>query len=1010
MDLENPLRSIRCLSDLPRLVAVLGHEPLWETVPDEAWSRGAHPAFRIAAIGQTGVFPWFAIESRTPERDAGILAGRIRRRGRIGMVLALDPQARRLVIAVAFEGLPQIELDLTNPDSQAVASLSRLAGIPEGGSLAFAAKAADAFSAETVGRRFFRAFQATLERMAAGLPGPMRGDDRHGLALLQLTRVLFLYFIQTKGWLGGRDRFLAEEVDRCLSRGRRIHRDLLRPLFFGTLNRPRPVRSRTAAEFGPIPFLNGGLFEPHPLERRFRSDIPNDLWRDAFDQVFERFHFTVAEGDRRGGVAPDMLGRVFEGVMAPEVRRASGTFYTPAALVERVLEAALIALLAGRLKCSESEAELRLRDGDAGAGRVLTLLTVLDPAVGSGAFLLGALDRLSALAGEKSDTAERKRRVLQQNLFGVDQNAAAVRLTELRLWLAVIADDPAEEVDGVSPLPNLDCLIRQGDSLFDPIGLALAGAQRSPEVAVQLSGLRREVVTSTGSEKRLLVRRLLAVEARALDESLDAAEERYRFQISECLHQARANDLFGQRRGLDRQLCARLDQLRVGLRRLRQAHRRLTREGEIPWFHYQSHFADVFSRGGFDIVIGNPPWLRSEAIPVEIRKQLTARYRWWRAAGHGYGNSPDLAVAFVERALELAAPAGVVAMLVPAKIVSAGYGSAARHGLASSTTLHAIADLTGCAGAEFDAAVYPLALIASNTQPPPGHRVRNGLPLLSGSGRSVIQSDLRGGGPWILVPSRVRGLIAAFDRDYPKLGDRITCHLGLKTGLNQVFLNPPDSLEPEVLRWAVRGRDVKAFRCECRVRLLWTHDSLGRPSRELPPRAKAYLELHEAKLRARRDFQGGPWWTLFRARPAVARYRVVWADLARRLNAAALTAQYDLERIPLNSCYVAPARSAVEAQALAAWLNSTWVGAAARLGAVPAAGGFARFNANVVARLPLPDSALADPRLIELARAGRSGRAVQEDVDELVARHLGLSRSAQRALRGVVVGSAGDRR
>ena len=67
----------------------------------------------------------------------------------------------------------------------------------------------------------------------------MTTEDRHGLALLQLTRILFLYFIQTKGWLAGRERFLAEEVERCLAHRRRIHRDLLRPLFFGTLNRPR---------------------------------------------------------------------------------------------------------------------------------------------------------------------------------------------------------------------------------------------------------------------------------------------------------------------------------------------------------------------------------------------------------------------------------------------------------------------------------------------------------------------------------------------------------------------------------------------------------------------------------------------------------------------------------------------------------------------------------------------------------------------------------------------------
>jgi hypothetical protein len=1010
MDLESSLRSIRSLTDLPGLIVALDHQPLWEVVPEQRWAEGLHGARQITAVGQTGACPWFAIESPTPERDAVALARRIGRRGRVGLVLGFDPIARRLAVAVAFDRSPHIELDLTSPAPEGLASLAKLARVPEGGSLAFSAMAADAFSAEPVGRRFFREFRTTLDRMAAGLPDPMGEDDRHGLALLQLTRVLFLYFIQTKGWLAGRDRFLAEEVDRCLCRRRRIHRDLLRPLFFGTLNRPKTERSRTAMGFGPIPFLNGGLFEPHPLERRFRADIHNDLWRDAFDQLFERFHFTVAEGGQPGSVAPDMLGRVFEGVMAPEARRASGTFYTPASLVGRLLDAALIPLLANRLHCSESEAELRMRDADSHLARVLGLITVLDPAVGSGAFLLGALGRLSAAGTPTSDPTTRKRRVLQRNLFGVDLNAAAVRLTELRLWLAVIADDRAEQASAVRPLPNLDCLIRQGDSLVDPIGLELTGtgAQRRPEVTAELSALRRNLVTATGSHKRALVRRLRVVEARALGEALERAEASHRAEISECLDQARAADLFGQAHGLDRDLRRRLDGLRAALRRLGQARRRLSREPEVPWFHYQSHFADVFSRGGFDVVVGNPPWLRSEAIPPDLRKHLTGRYRWCRARSRCYGKSPDLAVAFVERALELAAPGGVIAMLVPSKIMTAGYGSAARHALATTTTLHTVADLTECAGAEFDATVYPLGLIASKSAPPAAQRVRTTLDRTTRS--AVKQSGLPGGGPWILVRSGLRSVVAMLERDHPKLGDRVTCHLGLKTGLNRVFLNPPDELEPEVLRWAVRGRDLKAFRCEAKVRLLWTHDSNGLPRVHLPPRAMAYLGGHEAELRARRDFQGGPAWLVFRARPAIARHRVIWADLARRLSAVALTTEPDLQRIPLNSCYVAPARNAAEADALAGWLNSTWVMACARLGAVPALGGFARFNAQVVARLPLPGSAVSDWTLTRLSRAARSGQSVQDELDTVVAKHLGLSSSAQRALRAAVGDSALNRR
>jgi hypothetical protein len=137
---------------------------------------------------------------------------------------------------------------------------------------------------------------------------------------------------------------------------------------------------------------------------------------------------------------------------------------------------------------------------------------------------------------------------------------------------------------------------------------------------------------------------------------------------------------------------------------------------------------------------------------------------------------------------------------------------------------------------------------------------------------------------------------------------------------------------------------------------------------------------------------------------------VVWADLARRLVAAALTTHNDLQRIPLNSCYVAAATSASAAERLAACLNSTWLRAAARLVAVPAAGGFARFNAKTITLLPLPTPVLNDPALSSLARAGRAGAGVQDELDELMARHLRLPSSAQNALRTVVDSAACRRR
>jgi hypothetical protein len=992
VDLVAVLRGLRSLEDLPALAAALGHEPLWDPVPG-----GHQPA---VVVGRSGEFAWYAIAGPRAEQRARALGRSMAARGRLCGVLGLDPSRRWLAVTVSLEGAPSLGVALDEPERAALASLARLAVQGKPGAARYATHVADALSGEPVGRRFFREFRGTLERMAAGLPGPLPGADRHAIALLQLTRVLFLYFVQAKGWLAGNERFLATWVDRCLEKRRRLHRDLLKPLFFGTLNRPAAERGGIATQFGAVPFLNGGLFEPHPLERRLRGDIPNPLWRDAFDRLFERFHFTVDEADR-GGVAPDMLGRVFEGVMAPDERRASGTYYTPSALVQRLLTEGLAALVAGRQRCSHAEAERRLADGDRAVLRLLSSIRVLDPAVGSGAFLLGVLDRLSGAGSSRRSLVKARRRILRRNLFGVDRNGAAVRLTELRLWLAVIAEDRTQRPQDILPLPNLDCLIRQGDSLFDPVGHGFRPPAEQDR-ATELAKLRRTVITATGTAKRTLLRQLAKAEIDIAAGSLAGTEAGLRESITECLWLARTTDLFGTRRGMDGGGRQRLAELRQELRRVRTLQRSLRRERELPWFDYRVQFADVFADGGFDLLLGNPPWLRAEELSPEFRRRLAGRYHWWRSAGHGYGNRPDLAVAFLERSLELTAPGGVVAMLVPAKIGAAGYGTAARHALAAGTTLVTIADLTGSKEDAFEATVYPLALVLRKAAATPRHRVRTGF----GSGPTVPQSSLGGGSPWLLRGHAIRDTLTAMRQEHPTIESAVSCHLGLKTGANRIFLNPPD-VEGELVRWAIRGRDVAPFRIRRRTRLLWTHQDHGSPLPRLPPRAAAYLAQHLAALRSRTDYMGGPPWTLFRTRAASAPHRVIWADLARELRAASLAGQADA--IPLNSCYVATVDSPHAADRLAAWLNSSWLRAAARAGAMPAAGGCARYTATTVGALPLPAAVLDDDDLSSLTRSARDGGRVQDDLDDIAARHLGLSAAQRSALLASLERDSADR-
>ncbi len=932
------------------------------------------------------------------------------KRGHAAAVVGLDAAARRMAVSVAFGSVPVLEVDLTGPTPLALTCLARAAGGAEGGPLGAAAHLAEALSGEGVGEHFFAAFRDTLESMTASLTSPPGASDRRTLALLQLTRVLFLYFVQSKGWLDAREDFLRREVDRCLARGRHIHRDLLRPLFFGTLNRPVEARGGAARAFGNIPFLNGGLFEPHQLERHHPSDVPTSVWRDAFDGLFERFHFTASEPGAEGSIAPDMLGRVFEGVMAPDVRRASGTFYTPAFLVRRLVDAGLIALVASRMRCSDADAESRIAQGGPALQSILEEVALLDPAVGSGAFLLGALERLTALrlpCGLSSTTL--KREILRRNLFGVDINPAAVRLAELRLWLAVIADDPADRPEHVAPLPNLDCLIRQGDSLADPVSLLVGLPLRAAAAGPLLAHVRRRFVTATGLNKVEAARALRRIESQAVNECLGFGERRLQIEIAECIADARSPTLFGDLRGLDPALRSRLIRLRGRLRALRVLRRRVERDGEIPWFQYESHFADVFAHGGFDLVIGNPPWIRAEHLTTVVRERLRRRYRWWKCkTGRGYGHQPDMSVAFAERARELTAPGGAIALLLPAKVATAAYGTAMRQSLTAEDTLHAVADLTDDVGRRFEATVYPLALIATKRRPRPAHLVRSRLDI--SGGQSVPQESLAGGAPWMLVDSTVRDALAEVMGDHPRLGERLSPQLGVKTGANAVFLNPQAEIEPELLRWAIRGRDLRAFQATPRTRLVWTHDEDGRVLAKLPPRARMYFKAHLPILTARADYSGGPPWMLFRTVPAAAAQRVVWSDLARRLTALALVDGGDRALIPLNTCYVVSMRSARSAKCVAAWLNCSFLSAAARLHADPASGGFARFNARTVAGLPLPDAVLEDADLATIASAGRMGAPFQDQLDEICTAHLRLSSAARRALARFATGHSDRRR
>jgi hypothetical protein len=995
------------ISDLGALFSALGYTAVWEQVPPAPWlgDRADSGVRSAALVARFGAFRVFGLETREPELWARRAASRLAERAERGLIAALDAKSGRLVLSAWRAsgttsrrlGIKALTVPLAHPPVAAIATLERLAVGADESALGLSLRVGEALASEGVTPRFFRAFRAVVERFTDRLDdrdrhdGVIRAPDRRHLALTALTRVLFLYFVQAKGWLDGDPRYLPKLLDDALTRRRHFHRSALHPLCFGALNRPYGQRAAGARALGAVPFLNGGLFEPTPLERRVGPAVwENGDWRDAFDDLFEKFHFSVREDASADLVAPDMLGRVFEGIMDPKDRRSSGSYYTPRGLVRALVRAALETALVERRGLTPDLSARWVHESQAPPeAPSLRDLTVVDPAAGSGAFLLGALEelaRMRSVAGEPKGSAL-YRDIISRSLFGVDLDPTAVRLTELRLWLALVADDATSLPEEVAPLPNLQALVRQGDALLDPLALARAltgtrGLGDAREEIDRLAVSRRAIFASPGMAKREPLRELeqaeLSLAVRLFQRALADVERR----IAEILEDGRARDLFGRAAGLDLHARELLRRLRGARRDLRASLRRLQRDEGAPFFSFDTHFADVLAAGGFDCVVGNPPWVRAERLPQRVRDALSTRYRCWHAGRErGFVHQPDLSVAFVERALELTTTGGVVGLLVPAKLATAGYAEPLRRHVASVARIARLAPADDAAAA-FGAAVYPMALVAARRPPRVAERVTLGLDAAEPT--STTQESLQQPGPWILQPHADR--VARRLRDeLPTVGERWAPILGVKTGADELFL----SAEPcEGSRPAVRGRDCARWRVEVRLHLLWTHEPDGRVRPRLNGAMSGRLEGVADRLKQRADYRGGPPWQLFRLGLAIAANRVIWPDLARRLSASVPGP----EMAPLNTVYGIVTRTADEAHALAALFNSRWYTALAALRADPARGGFRRFNARVIRILPLPPA--SHPIWTRLAECGRR----HEVDDDVVAEALHLDARDRRAL------------
>jgi hypothetical protein len=879
-----------------------------------------------------------------------------------------------------------------------------------------------ALDREAMARRFFDQFRRAVARVADGLGAACqseRAPDCREQALLLLSRVLFVYLIQRKGWLDGDHRFLRERLSQCVRRGRNFHETILHPLFFDCLNKPRARRSRAAGRLGRIPYLNGGLFEPSSFEKRHASiELENDMWEEVLDSAFEPFTLSVSEVDEEGAhIDPEMLGKVFEGLMEGSERARTGSFYTPRPVVDRLTESAIVRW------CGRGDEELttRLRALLRGertaidAGIASTLLrrlegiSVLDPACGSGAFLLAALRTiesltrsLMAIAGQVPPPDLRSR-IAASALHGVDLKMEAVRLCELRIWLAIVSASDLD-ADSVPPLPNLDRNILQGNSLLGPFDFLAEGRRE----------LYRDWVQGLRHRKRLLDeyrhssstrRRTLGSKLRESDESLARAL----LTRSVELDSAELKALGEPERGLfdgapelsagaSEEIEARLDSACLLLERLERR--------EISFFSFELHYANILARGGFSVVLGNPPWVRGSNVEPALRRLLADRYRSFSNRESSGIRQAEMAMAFVERALALTEAGGVVAQLVPSKVTSAEYARPIRRALMSEASIVEMHDWSAEGKRLFDADVFPFGIVAAKTE------VDNALEFRSvGEHYPIARHELsvgEPGSPWATMPPDVRAIVRLLNDRFPSFEEGLGRRpiMGVKTGANAKFfldrveigrngvVVPALGLElpPGAVVRTVRGRDLTRWRADDTTWMLWPPALNG--DHRVREKLAASIGVTPAALR------------LSYVKSEHLGLKVAWKDVSRGLDSAVLPDHVLLDGhsfsvVPNQTLYSIDVPTREEGLALACLLNSSVANALALVTAERAKDHHWRYMANVVGTMASPRIGPENEffrTMVKLARRAEQGDENQGEIDQVVARAYGLEPHELRVL------------
>lgn len=480
-----------------------------------------------------------------------------------------------------------------------------------------------------------------------------------------MGRIVFLYFLQSKGWLAGNLHYMHDLFYDASDEVKEDFLDkVLEPMFFGLLNtRPEdrssaPLVNGVGVKYIPnadkIPYLNGGLFQQEKIDE-VESVFPAGMFQSLFD-FFDSYNFTIDENDPNDaevGVDPEMLGKIFENLL--EDNKDKGAFYTPKEIVRYMCQESLTAYLQTGIEDAEVKKHIAnfVKTNDVeelgGASSELAMsidqklidVKICDPAIGSGAFPMGLLRELYACRKsieifEEDNAADIKRHIIQNNIYGVDIEKGAVDIARLRFWLALIIDEKEP-----MPLPNLDFKIMQGNSLLESYK------------GVDLSQIQNKVKRGKSVMIREKRSNQMVVSKPELSLVFDEQDAQKNIQDIIKLYFDVTDHV--KRDDLRRQITL---SIKDYIKKCGPAIVGEVDDLEIPndqFFLWHTYFADVFEQGGFDIVIGNPPY--GVSIKDDYRKAVVA----------SWGNVPDYEIYyyFIVLAAPLLKKKGIMSYIIP---------------------------------------------------------------------------------------------------------------------------------------------------------------------------------------------------------------------------------------------------------------------------------------------------------------------------------------------------------